>query len=100
MHTALHRHDFDHIPPQAAIPPLLRGVRSICASLDLTGSEVIKIAAVTAGSEVYEISRESGAAMLLHVSSGICSSPFWRAETEAVVLGVKSSLCTVFPVAP
>ena len=49
------------------MPPLLRGVRSVCSSLDMTGSSVIKIAAVTSGSEVYEISRESGAAMLLQV---------------------------------
>ena len=53
------------------MPPLLRGVRSVCASLDVTGSCVIKIAAVTAGSEVYEISRESGAAMLLQVGATV-----------------------------
>lgn len=46
----------------------MRSVRSVCASLDVSGSEVIKIAVVTAGSEVYEISRESGAALLLNVS--------------------------------
>ncbi|CAM9122646.1 unnamed protein product [Ascophyllum nodosum] len=50
----------------AVVPPLLRGVRSVCPSLDVSGSEVIKIAAVTAGSEVYEISRESGATLLLN----------------------------------
>ena len=53
--------------PQATVPPLLRGVRSICALLDMTGSEVIKVAAVTAGSEVYEISKESGSMTLLQV---------------------------------
>ncbi|CAN0063286.1 unnamed protein product [Pylaiella littoralis] len=50
---------------EATVPPLLRGVRSISASLDNTGTKVIKIAAVTAGSEVYEISRESGSMTLM-----------------------------------
>lgn len=48
----------------------MRSVRSVCASLDVSGSVVIKFAVVTAGSEVYEISRESGAALLLNVSDG------------------------------
>ncbi|CAB1096047.1 unnamed protein product [Ectocarpus sp. CCAP 1310/34] len=60
---------------EATVPPLLRGVRSVCASLDVTGSEVIKIAAVTAGSEVYEISRESGSMMLLQ--EGHFSGQLW-----------------------
>lgn len=50
------------------MPPLLRGVRAASAALDVTGSEVVTIAAVTAGSEIYEISRESGGAILLQVT--------------------------------
>ncbi|CAM9178110.1 unnamed protein product, partial [Ectocarpus sp. 13 AM-2016] len=60
---------------EATVPPLLRGVRSVCASLDVTGSEVIKIAAATAGSEVYEISRESGSMMLMQ--EGHFSGQLW-----------------------
>ncbi len=39
----------------------------------MTGSDVVKIAAVTAGSEIYEISRESGSMTLLQVRPGMHS---------------------------
>lgn len=46
-------------------------MRAVCAALDLADSDVIKIAAVTAGSELYEISRASGAAILLQVWNAV-----------------------------
>ncbi|CAM9099953.1 unnamed protein product [Discosporangium mesarthrocarpum] len=65
---------------EAHVPPLLRGVRMVCAQLDLTGTEVIKIAVATAGSEVYEISRESGGAILMQ--EGHFSGQLWGLATH------------------
>lgn len=61
------------------------GLRGACAALDSTGTEVTKMAVVTAGSEVYEISRESGAAILLQVKDKSDCQHFNRSFIELPV---------------
>ncbi|CAM9676121.1 unnamed protein product, partial [Chrysoparadoxa australica] len=65
---------------EAPIPPLAKAIRSVCSLLDFSGTEIIKMCVGTEGSEVYEISAQSGSMIL--VQEGHFDGELWGIDTH------------------
>jgi microtubule-associated protein-like 6 len=60
---------------EAAIPPYKPAIRSVCAWLDPLGEKITKLLVGTQGSEIYEISKDTGSMLL--VSEAHCADELW-----------------------
>jgi WD40 repeat protein/Ca2+-binding EF-hand superfamily protein len=60
---------------EAAVPPYMAAVRSVSVRMDWEGEQITKILVGTRGSEIYEISKDTGS--MLQLAEGHCTDELW-----------------------